>query len=204
MTRRVMPFQPVVLSGPSGSGKSTLLKKLMAEYEGCFAFSVSHTTRNPRPGENNGVDYNFVTRDEMVKAIAADEFIEHAEFSGNLYGTSKKAVEDVGRTGRICVLDIDMQGVKSVKNTHINPRYIFIQPPSIQQLEERLRGRGTENEDSLAKRLGTAQSEMDFAAEKGSYDHIVVNDNLDIAYEKLKGILIKDIDQIMKDKHKAY
>ena len=71
-------------------------------------------------------------------------------------------MEDVGRTGRICVLDIDMQGVKSVKNTHINPRYIFIQPPSIQQLEERLRGRGTENEDSLAKRLGTAQSEMDF------------------------------------------
>ncbi|ELU10045.1 hypothetical protein CAPTEDRAFT_152418 [Capitella teleta] len=186
-------FKPVVLSGPSGSGKSTLLKKLMGEYQDCFAFSVSHTTRKPRPGEVNGKDYHFIDQDEMQKLITNDAFIEHACFSGNMYGTSKQAVHDVVDTGKICILDIDMQGVKSVKATDLKPRYIFIQPPSLDALEQRLRGRMTETEDSLKKRMDAAHAELQYAAEEGAYDHVIVNDDLETAYTKLKAILIEDI-----------
>ncbi|XP_013407876.1 guanylate kinase isoform X2 [Lingula anatina] len=191
-----MQLRPVVFSGPSGSGKSTLVKRLMKEYEDCFAFSISHTTRKPRPGEQNGREYHFVTREEMEKAISNGEFVEHAEFSMNLYGTSKKAIEDVASTGRICILDIDLQGVKSIKKTNLNPRYVFVRPPNLQILEQRLKGRGTETDETLKKRLSTAQADLDYANQKGSYDHIIINDDLDIAYEKLKGILIEDIQKL--------
>lgn len=197
-----MAFQPVVLSGPSGSGKSTLVKKLMDEYKDCFAFSVSHTTRKPRPGEEHGKDYYFVSTDEMKKAIENGEFIEHAEFSGNFYGTSHKAVDDVSKTGRICILDVDMQGVKSIKRTTLDPRYIFLQPPSMATLEERLRKRGTENEESIKKRLDAATAELEYASVERTYDHTVVNDELEEAYEKLKGILIQDIDHLVKQREK--
>ncbi|XP_063025693.1 guanylate kinase isoform X1 [Melospiza melodia melodia] len=126
--------RPVVLSGPSGAGKSTLLKKLLKDYENIFGFSVSHTTRQPRPGEVNGKDYHFVSREEMQKEIDAGEFIEHAEFSGNMYGTSKGAVQAVQAQNQICVLDIDIQGVRNIKRTELNPIYISVQPPSIEIL----------------------------------------------------------------------
>lgn len=194
-------LRPIVLCGPSGSGKSTLLKRLMGEYPNTFAFSVSHTTRKPRNGEQNGREYYFVERDEMLKAIQNNEFIEHAEFSGNLYGTSKKAVQDVLNSGRICVLDIDVQGVKSLKNTNLNPLYLFIKPPNMSELEKRLRDRGTETDASLEKRLNAAKTEMEYANEKGAFHHIIVNDNFDIAFEKLRGILIKDIDECTKQQY---
>nr|XP_032801863.1 guanylate kinase-like isoform X2 [Petromyzon marinus] len=160
--------RPVVLSGPSGCGKSTLIKKLMSEFEGVFGLSVSHTTRNPRPGEVTGKDYHFVTREEMLRLIAAREFIEHAEYSGNLYGTSKSAVRAVLDKNQICILDIDMQGVHSMKKTDLNPLYISIQPPSITILEERLRLRKTENDDSLKRRLKAAKKEIEFRDRKGA------------------------------------
>ncbi|CAH1789430.1 unnamed protein product, partial [Owenia fusiformis] len=191
--------KPLVFSGPSGSGKSTLVKKLMGEYKDCFAFSVSHTTRKPRPGEQDGKDYHYVSKESMEVAINNGEFIESACFSGNLYGTSKKAVEEVAKTGRICILDIDMQGVKSVKKTDLNPRYIFIKPPSFEILESRLRGRGTENEDSLNKRLTTAKEELVYAEQKGSYDFIIINDDLETAYARLKAILNEDINQVQSN-----
>uniref|UniRef100_A0A5F4WHF8 Guanylate kinase 1 n=1 Tax=Callithrix jacchus TaxID=9483 RepID=A0A5F4WHF8_CALJA len=126
--------RPVVLSGPSGAGKSTLLKRLLQEHRGIFGFSVSHTTRNPRPGEENGKDYYFVTREVMQRDIAAGNFIEHAEFSGNLYGTSKAAVQAVQAMNRICVLDVDLQGVRNIKATDLQPIYISVQPPSLHVL----------------------------------------------------------------------
>ncbi|KAG1219982.1 hypothetical protein G6F35_007041 [Rhizopus arrhizus] len=101
-----------VISGPSGSGKSTLLKKLFSEYPSTFGFSISHTTRKPRPGEQDGKDYHFVEKEHMISEVEAGKFIESATFSGNMYGTSIKAVEDVVAQGKVCVLDIDMQGVK--------------------------------------------------------------------------------------------
>jgi guanylate kinase len=183
-------LQPIVFCGPSGAGKSTLLKRLMADYPKAFAFSVSHTTRRPRPGEVNGRDYHFVTREEIELGIKNDEFLEHAKFSDNFYGTSKKAVEHVLASGRICALDIDIQGVINLKKTNLNPVYCFVKPPSIDALEKRLRERGTETEESLNKRLETAKIELEYErTEPNAFDHVIVNDNLELAYEKLKSIL---------------
>ncbi|KAM9695704.1 guanylate kinase isoform 2-T3 [Trichechus inunguis] len=185
--------RPVVLSGPSGAGKSTLLKKLLQEYGSVFGFSVSHTTRDPRPGEENGRDYHFVTREAMQRDIAAGDFIEHAEFSGNLYGTSKAAVRAVQAMNRICVLDVDLQGVRNIKKTDLRPLYICVQAPSLEVLEQRLRARNTETEESLAKRLAAAKADMESSKEPGLFDLVIVNENLDKAYSTLKEALFEEI-----------
>ncbi|KAF8927699.1 guanylate kinase [Haplosporangium gracile] len=185
------PSRPIVISGPSGAGKSTFLKRLFAEYPDKFGFSVSNTTRNPRAGEINGVDYNFLTREEFLAGVARGDFIEHAEFSGNMYGTTVQGVKSVGDKGRICILDIDMQGVKLVKKTDLNPYYLSVQPPSIEELEKRLRGRGTEKEADIQGRLSAAQGELDYAKEEGAYDEIIVNDDLETAYAKFKAYIDK-------------
>lgn len=152
--------RPLVICGPSGSGKSSLLKHLMAEYPDTFGFSVSHTTRKPRPGEQEGVHYFYVSLEEMQRRIANNEFLETAVFSGNTYGTSIAAVELVQAAGKVCVLDIEIEGVKQLKNSHLNGLYVFVEPPSIEELERRLRGRGTETEESLKLRLDTARQEI--------------------------------------------
>lgn len=193
--------RPVVLSGPSGAGKSTLLKKLFQEHGGIFGFSVSHTTRNPRPGEEDGKDYYFVTREMMQRDIAAGDFIEHAEFSGNLYGTSKEAVRAVQAMNRICVLDVDLQGVRSIKKTDLHPIYISVQPPSMDVLEQRLRLRNTETEESLAKRLAAARADMESSKEPGLFDLVIVNDNLDEAYVTLKQALSVEIKKAQGTEH---
>ncbi|XP_055008141.1 guanylate kinase isoform X2 [Boleophthalmus pectinirostris] len=190
--------RPVVLSGPSGAGKSTLLKKLMKEYDSVFGFSVSHTTRQPRPGEVNGKDYHYVTREAMQAGIDRGEFIENAEFSGNMYGTSKAAVQDVQNKNLICILDIEMQGVRNIKRTDLNPIYISIQPPSMKVLEKRLRDRKTESEESLQKRLHAAQVDMELSKEPGMFDVVIINDHLDEAYVKLKEALLEEINKVKK------
>lgn len=134
----------------------------------------------------------------MEQAIEAGEFIEYTEFSGNLYGTSKKSVRDVQDQGRICILDIEIEGVKNIKNTDLNPRYIFIKPPSMKALEERLRGRGTESEDSLRKRLARASEEIAYGENQGNFDLLLVNDNLKSAYNKLRDYLIKEVEELQK------
>eukprot|EP00124_Ichthyophonus_hoferi_P004546 Ihof_evm2s515 gene=Ihof_evmTU2s515 len=128
--------------GPSGAGKSTLLKKLFAEFPNAFGFSVSHTTRQPRAGEQPGKDYHFVTREELLAEVAKGMFIEHAEFSGNIYGTSQQSVKDVLDQGKLCVLDIDVQGVEILKKSFLHGEtvYVFIRPPTIEALESRLTG----------------------------------------------------------------
>ncbi|KAE8595482.1 hypothetical protein XENTR_v10015759 [Xenopus tropicalis] len=193
--------RPVVLSGPSGAGKSTLLKRLMNEYEGLFGFSVSHTTRKPRPGEADGKDYHFVSLDDMKKGIERGEFIEHAVFSGNMYGTSTAAVQAVQARNQICILDIDMQGVKSIKKTSLNPIYISIHPPSVPILEKRLRDRNTESEESLQKRLNAAIADLEISKEPGLFDAIIVNDDLEEAYAHLKGTLAQEIKQAQSSKN---
>ncbi|KAJ2039199.1 guanylate kinase [Coemansia sp. S16] len=177
--------KPIVVFGPSGTGKSTLLKRLFAEYPTEFGFSVSNTTRKPRTGETNGVDYHFLSREDFIAAIELKKFIEHAEFSGNMYGTTVQAVKDVADSGRICILDIDVQGVKSVKNTDLGARFVFVAPPSEEELERRLRSRGTDDESSILKRLDAAKSELDYGNQKGSCDIKIVNDDLENAYKKL-------------------
>ncbi|KAI8326207.1 guanylate kinase [Martensiomyces pterosporus] len=176
---------PIVVYGPSGTGKSTILKRLFAEYPSEFGFSVSNTTRKPRAGEVDGKDYHFLTREQFLSAVDRKEFIEHAEFSGNMYGTTIQAVKDVADAGKTCILDIDVQGVKSVKNTDLGARFIFVAPPSEEELEKRLRGRGTDDEASILKRLATAKSELEFAKQPGAYDIKIVNDDVDKAYKEL-------------------
>ncbi|KAM9475897.1 guanylate kinase 1b isoform 2-T2 [Clarias gariepinus] len=192
--------RPVVLSGPSGAGKSTLLKRLMQEYEGVFGFSVSHTTRNPRPGEENEKDYHFTTREKMQEGINNGDFIENAVFSGNMYGTSKSAIEDVQAQNLICILDIDLQGVKNIKQTDLNPIYISIQPPSIEILEQRLRSRQTETEESLQKRLEAARIDMELSKDPGIFDIVIINDDQDTAYKALKYALIEEIQKVQDGK----
>uniref|UniRef100_A0A665WLX6 Guanylate kinase n=1 Tax=Echeneis naucrates TaxID=173247 RepID=A0A665WLX6_ECHNA len=220
-------LRPVVLSGPSGAGKSTLMKRLMEDHQGVFGFSVSHTTRNPRPGEEDGKglnklpmllgatllpvadvfssedlemsNYHFTTREAIEEGISKGEFIENAEFSGNMYGTSKAAVEDVLAKNLICILDVDIQGVKRIKETDLNPIYISIQPPSMEILEKRLRDRQTETEESLQKRLEAARIDMELSKEPGVFDIVIVNDDLDKAYEQLKDIL-NETELHVKDK----
>ncbi|XP_046648043.1 guanylate kinase-like isoform X1 [Daphnia pulicaria] len=188
--------RPLVFCGPSGSGKSTLIKQIMSDFKGVFGFSVSHTTRSPRPGEVDGKDYHYVSREAMEKGISNGEFIESATFSDNMYGTSKKAVEDVQRSNKICILDIDTQGVKLIKETSLNPIFIFMKPPSMEVLEKRLRGRNTESEESLQKRLLTAKAEMEYGSEPQNFDIVIENDQLDKAYQDLKEFLMPFIKEV--------
>ncbi|XP_031825532.1 guanylate kinase isoform X2 [Nomia melanderi] len=185
----------LVLCGPSGSGKSTFIKKLFEEYPDKYGFSVSHTTRKPRPGEEDGKHYYFTSKEKMEKQIEQGEFLETATFSGNLYGTSKQAVEDVQRAGKICVLDIDMQGVKQVKQSSLNPLYVFVKPPSMDELEKRLRNRQTETEESLQHRLSAAKAEIEYGEKPGNFNIVIVNDNFSKAYEKLKEFIDTEIQQ---------
>ncbi|XP_069672593.1 guanylate kinase-like isoform X2 [Periplaneta americana] len=184
--------RPLVICGPSGSGKSTLLQRLFAEFPHKFGFSVSHTTRNPREGEVDGQHYHFTTKEAMIAAIARGEFLETAEFSKNMYGTSKASVQAVMGEGKVCVLDIEMQGVKQVKQTDLNPRYVFIMPPSMDELERRLRDRGTETEESLQRRLNTAKAEIEYGKTPGNFDIVVVNHSVDKAYANLREFVLRE------------
>lgn len=180
---------PVVFAGPSGVGKGTLVKMLMEKYPALFGFSVSHTTRAPRPGEVDGVHYNFVAKEEMEAAIARGEFIEYAAVHTNFYGTSIAAVERVKSQGKVCILDIDIQGVQSVKKSSLVAKYVFISPPSMQALESRLRGRGTETEEKIQVRLQNAGKELEFGQTEGNFDAIIVNNDLDRCFEQLETVL---------------
>uniref|UniRef100_A0A8C5SFI8 Guanylate kinase 1 n=1 Tax=Laticauda laticaudata TaxID=8630 RepID=A0A8C5SFI8_LATLA len=142
-----------------------------------------------KPGLFLALDYHFVTREEMQKEVDVGEFVEHAEFSGNIYGTSKAAIQAVQAQNQICILDIDLQGVRNIKKTDLNPIYISVQVPSIEILEQRLRERQTETEDSLQKRLQAAATDMELSKEAGLFDMIIINDDLEEAYMKLKNIL---------------
>ncbi|PAV78817.1 hypothetical protein WR25_00508 [Diploscapter pachys] len=194
-----MVCRPIVLSGPSGGGKSTILSKAMQEYPNSFAFSVSHTTRQPRPGEQHGVHYYYTERAKMEEMIKNGEFLENAKFGDNLYGTSKKAVEDIEKTGKICVLDVELQGVKNIKNSHLDARYILIRAPTLQILEQRLRARGTEKEEAIAMRLKHAKEDREEIDKTPHlFDVIIVNDDLDRAYKEFIDTIQEDLEKTLK------
>ena len=175
-----------VISAPSGAGKTTVLRTVMAQIPG-LGFSVSHTTRSPRKGERDGVDYHFVEHAEFEKMIAAKLFLEYAAVHTNLYGTSRNAVESLLSQGQDVVLDIDVQGALILRNQEIKDAvYIFIAPPSMQELERRLKGRGTETDEKIAVRLQNAMIEMKQAP---VYDYLVVNDDLEDAIYLLSAII---------------
>lgn len=138
-----------------------------------------------REGEQDGVHYNFTTVDEIQKEIEDGKFVEYANVHGNYYGTSVSAVESVQKLGKICILDIDVQGVRNVKKSSLDALYIFIAPPSMEELEKRLRGRGTETEEAVVKRLKNAKEELEYGTEEGNFDRVFTNDDLDKTFDSL-------------------
>ncbi|KAG2749086.1 guanylate kinase [Suillus brevipes Sb2] len=189
-----MTVSPLVIFGPSGVGKGTLINRLIKEFPNAFGFSVSHTTRAPRPGEIDGKAYHFTTTDTFKNLISEGAFIEHAQFSGNFYGTTIQAVQDVAATGKRCILDIEVQGVQQIKQTPLHATVIFISPPSMTVLNKRLRGRATDSEDAIQRRLAIARREIDYARQPGSVDYVIVNDDLDKAYQMLTRIANAELD----------
>jgi guanylate kinase len=175
----------VVISAPSGTGKTTLTHMLLKEFPN-MEFSVSYTTRPPRPGEVNGKDYFFVDRETFERMIEEGDFLEWAEVYGNLYGTSKSQVLKALNEGKDIILDIDTQGALQVKKNFPEAVLIFVLPPSLSELERRLRRRGTDDEETIERRLKVAREEIRRAP---LYDYIVVNDVLEVAFENLKSII---------------
>jgi guanylate kinase len=177
-----------IVAAPSGAGKSTLIKEILnkSSQQQPMQLSVSHTTRAPRKGEQNGVEYHFVDHARFKSMIEADAFYEYAEVFGNYYGTSKAAISDKLQQGIDVFLDIDWQGARQVKLQNPSVISIFVLPPSVAALQVRLSGRGQDSEEVIAKRMAEAQSEMSHFNE---FDFVIVNDNLVSAHNDFESII---------------
>ncbi|HYS10115.1 MAG TPA: guanylate kinase [Myxococcales bacterium] len=172
----------LILSAPSGTGKTTLARRLVAAHPGAV-FSVSYTTRPPRPHEKDGVDYRFVSAEQFQRMIDAGAFVEWAQVHGNHYGTPRSAIE---QAKGLVVFDIDVQGGQNIKKQHPEAVRVLLLPPSLEELERRLRARSTDDDATVRRRLDAAQKEIAKAAD---YEHRVVNDDLDRAYAELEAIV---------------
>ena len=179
----------IVVSGPSGAGKSTVIGKVM-ERRSDLCFSVSATTRKPRDGEVDGVNYFFVSGVEFDRMIGDDELLEHAEYNRNNYGTPRAYVEEKRRAGMHVLLDIEVQGARQVRERVPEAIKIFVIPPTLQVLEQRLRGRGTETEEQIQRRLARARGEY---READFYDYDVINDDLETAANELNAIITAEL-----------
>jgi guanylate kinase len=178
-----------VISAPSGAGKTTLLKRVMSTLPG-LVFSISHTTREPREGEQDGVDYHFVSQGQFLDMIDRELFLEYAEVHDNFYGTSKDAIEIQLDDGLDVVLDIDVQGAAILrKKGQPEATHIFISPPNLNELERRLRGRGPESEETIKLRLKNAATEIKAAAE---YEYLIINEKVDEAAHLLASIILAE------------
>ncbi len=175
----------IVFSGPSGSGKGTILHDVL-EQESSVMLSVSATTRAPREGEQNGVNYLFLSKKQFEQIIADGGMLEHACYCGNYYGTPRRPVEDAMKNGKDVILEIEVQGALQIKQKFPECVTVFILPPSMEVLENRLRRRKTEDEETILKRLAKAKEELAFAAQ---YDYVVVNGELKTAVDDMKAIL---------------
>jgi guanylate kinase len=178
-----------VITGPSGVGKGTLIKKLLERVPN-LALSVSATTRAPREGEEDGIDYHFLTEEQFQERIAVKDFLEYASYSGNHYGTLNSELDRCLAKGRSVVLEIEVQGAQQVRAARPDSVQIFIAPPDESVLRERLRGRGTDSPDAIDRRLKTAEQEL---AAQDDFDHRIVNDDLDQATGELESIVRQSI-----------
>lgn len=174
-----------VISGPSGVGKDALIDKLVAR-DPELQRSVSYTTRHPRPGEKEGIDYSFVNREKFERLVAGDELLEHASYDGNLYGTSRDRLDALRKAGSDAILKIDVKGAQQVRRRLPDATFIFIAPPSMAELVRRTAQRHTESAEEQSARQMIAEVEMKFASH---YDYVVINDDLDRAVDEVKGII---------------
>lgn len=178
----------IVISGASGTGKGTVCKKLLAEMSNVF-YSISATTRKPRQGEVDGREYYFLSVDEFKQWIADEKFLEYAEVYGNFYGTPLNKIEEQLNRGEDVLLEIDVQGALNVKKKCPDGVYIFLLPPSLEELKRRIEGRGSETPESLSRRLKNAVAEIQIGRE---YDYAVVNDTIENAAAQIKSILVAE------------
>lgn len=178
----------VVVSGPSGAGKGTICKRLLETKDDLVA-SISVTTRKPREGEVDGKNYFFVSREEFMEMVERDGFIEYAEVYGNYYGTPRKYVEENIGKGRDVLLEIDIQGALQVKEKYKEGVFVFILPPSMEELKQRITKRGTENEKEILRRFEAAYREINYVSR---YNYFIINDEVESATEKLRSIIMAE------------
>lgn len=176
----------IVLSGPSGVGKGTVRKELFSQPNTNYEYSISMTTRKPREGEVDGVDYFFKSREQFEQLIAQGGLLEHAEFVGNYYGTPMAYVNDTLDMGRDVFLEIEVQGAAQIREKAPEALFIFLAPPSLSELKERLVGRGTETDDIIAERIATAKQELEMMS---LYDYVVENDEVQNACDRINAII---------------
>ena len=177
-----------IVSSPSGAGKTTLCRRLLAEFND-LRFSTSHTTRKPRQNEVDGKDYFFIDDADFDEMIEDEMFIEWAHVHAYRYGTSRAELRAAANDGKDLLFDVDFQGARQIKEQYPDALGVFVLPPSIEELQRRLRSRGTETDESLERRFKAALEEI---ANHAGFDYLVVNDNLDLAYEQLRSILISE------------
>lgn len=175
----------IVLTGPSGVGKGTIVRSLLARHPELY-LSISATTRNPRPGEIDGKHYYFVSQEEFKQMIEVGQLLEWAEYAGNYYGTPRDRVEEQIDLGRSVLLEIEIVGARQIKQTFPQTLCIFILPPSVSELERRLRGRGKDSQEAIARRLKRAQEEL---AASGEFDRQIVNDDLETALAEIEAAI---------------
>lgn len=178
-----------VFSAPSGSGKTTIVKEVLNSFPN-FVFSISATTRKKRPNEKDGVDYFFITEKEFLERIEKNEFVEWEKFYDYYYGTLKSQIDDNIKNGRHTVFEVDVKGAISIKKYYPEAVLIFIAPPSIEELKQRLIKRNTETEEDLKKRIERAEMELNF---KDKFDYVVSNSDLEFAKKEVKKIIEKEI-----------
>lgn len=186
-THRIMNRKAILFSAPSGSGKTTIIKRLMDHFD-CFEFSISATSRKPRTGETDGTDYYFLSHDDFMARMRQGDFLEWEEvYAGTCYGTLKSEIDRICEKGKVVVFDVDVNGGINIKRFFGDDALaIFVMPPSIEELERRLRSRGTESEESIMKRLGRSAKELE---ESTKFDITIINDDLDRAVEETKSVI---------------
>lgn len=188
----------ILLSGPSGTGKGTVCKALLKKHED-IALSISCTTRTPRKGETHGVSYHFITHDKFDEMIENNAFLEYAQVFDNYYGTPKSYVREQLDAGKDVLLEIDVQGALQAKNAFPEGVYVFLVPPSMEELENRIRSRGTETEQQITKRLGKAKAEMKLI---DRYDYVIVNDEVEKVIDSVEHILAAERLKVSRNQDK--
>ena len=187
----------IVISGPSGAGKGTICKELLKSSN--VEISISATTRQPRAGEVEGENYYFISKEEFLEKLENDAFLEHAEVYGNYYGTLREPILEKIELGKDVILEIDIQGALQVKDRYSNGIFVFILPPTLKELKKRIVNRGTETEEAIKKRFGSALKEMSYI---DKYDYCVVNDEVDLAADKVRTIIEAEKYKVTDDIYK--